>query len=257
MLRIGTVLFISALMTPAHAAVPVTQRLQDMTFNSSEVNAYARNAYDTILNQQRQAGLLDKHVHLLTRIRRIAAPILDQARALKYTARLWDWEIHLTSSPEIDAFCMAGGKILVSERFIHRFQLSDDELAVVLAHEIAHALAEHVREQLSEAQLRQPRYPYHSVSDASHDLNSDFGLYLRLGALSRMQEREADTIGIALARRAGVPLHAALSFYRKLARNAHENANDPGLSQTHPDAQSRLLHVQHLIETVYAQPEIR
>lgn len=250
MVRIACFVLLLMIIANAQASVPLTHRQQDMTFDTSEVNAYAQSAYHKILVEQRRAGLLDNNAAALQRLQRIAAPLIAESKRLKYAARLWNWEIHLTSSPEIDAYCMAGGKILVSSHFLNTLQLSDDELAILLAHEIAHALAEHVREQLSEAQLRQPRYPYRTVSDASQDMNSDFGLYLHLSELSRRQEYEADTIGVELARRSGIPLHAALSFYTKLAQ---ADRGDSGLAQTHPDAQARLRHIKRLVQQVSAR----
>ncbi|HKK05357.1 MAG TPA: M48 family metalloprotease, partial [Gammaproteobacteria bacterium] len=101
----------------------------------------------------------------------------------------------------------------------------------------AHALAEHVREQLSEVQLRRPRLAYRTVADAAHDMNDDLGLYLSLMPLSRMQELEADRIGLRLAARAGFPPRAALDFYAKLARD--EDSQRRSLLATHPDEHRR------------------
>ena len=223
----------------AGAAVPVTGRHQDMTFDSYEVNRYAASAYERILAEQHQAGMLDRNTDQLRRLRGIARRLITQAVKLKYQASLWHWEIHLTSSPDVDAFCMAGGKLLISSHFIDRYQLTDGELATVLAHEIGHALAEHVREQLSEVQLHNPRYAYPDVADAAADMNSDLGLYLSLMPLSRIQEREADRIGIRLAFMAGYPTSAVLSFYRKLAAQERESGA-VSFFRSHSSAERRL-----------------
>jgi len=223
--------------TAKAAVAPVTHRHQDMTFTSGEVNRYAAKAYHRMLDEQRRRGLLDREPVLLHQVRGIAARVIAQGIRLKLTAGTWDWEVHITDSDDVDAFCMAGGKLLIGTHFIRRYRLSTDELAIVIAHEVAHALAEHVREQLSEVQLRRPRLEYQSVADAAHDMNANLGLYLSLMPLSRTQELEADRIGLRLAARAGFPPHAALEFYAKMARG--EDSGRRSLLATHPDERKR------------------
>jgi len=240
-LRAGPwLLALAAILTSgvARAAVaPVTHRHQDMTFTSGEVNRYAAKAYHRMLDEQRRLGLVDQEPGLLHQVRQIAARIIAQGIRLKFAAGTWDWEVHITDSEDVDAFCMAVGKLLIGTHFIRRYDLDRKELAIVIAHEVAHALAEHVREQLSEVQLRRPRLEYHTVADAAHDMNDDLGLYLSLMPLSRTQELEADRIGLRLAARAGFPPRAALDFYAKMARS--EDSERRSLLATHPDERKR------------------
>jgi len=226
--------------------VPVTGRHQDMTFPAVEVNTFAAAAYHRKLAQQRAAGLIDTNAALVQRVRRIAKPLIAEAGRLKYRASLWHWEIHVSDDADVNASSMAGGKLLIGSGFMRRYRLTDDELAAVLAHEIAHAVAEHVREQLSEVQLRNPRYSY-SVEDASAAMGSDMGLYLSLMPLSELQESEADQVGIDLLAAAGYSPRAALSFYRKLV--AHDaDADSGGLFNTHGSDRGRLQAVTEFVE---------
>ena len=133
---------------PVHADAPVSDRAQQMRFARGPVQAAAAQAYEKELARLDSLGLLDTDRQRLNRIRRIAAVLVAQAITLKPAAREWGWEIHLTSDPEVAAYSMAGGKLLVGSRFIETYNLSDDELAAALAHEIGHVIAEHVREQL-------------------------------------------------------------------------------------------------------------
>ena len=154
---------------------------------------------------------------------------------LRPEAAQWSWEVHTTSDPEVDAICMAGGKILVGSAFVRRLALTDGELAVLLAHEVAHVVAEHARETFSEALLlnRLPAVPLDVVMAR---LDSDLSLQIRLSTLSSLQESEADQLGMVLAHRAGWPPAGMVSFYRKLA------AGEQGalISGAYPATASRL-----------------
>ena len=82
-------------------------------------------------------------------------------------AASWEWEIHTTSDPDWDASCLAGGKLLVGTKFIDQLALDDGELATLLGHEIAHALAEHHREELSEVVLKDFAHPNIGIETAT------------------------------------------------------------------------------------------
>jgi predicted Zn-dependent protease len=117
---------------------------------------------------------------------------------------------------------------------VARLKLDDGELAVLLAHEVAHIVAEHERETLSEALLDSHRDLPLDVVDER--LASDIPLQLRLSKLSAIQEREADQLGMLMAFRAGWPCSAMLRFYAKLA----EDSAGPTLLASHPSGTTRL-----------------
>lgn len=235
-----TVLALSLMAAPepcTAATAPITGRHQDMAFTSADVNRYAAKAYHRTIDKERRLGLLDRERPLLHKVRRIAARIIAQGVRFNFAAASWDWEVHITDDPQVDAFCMAGGKLLIGTHFIRHYRLNDDELAILIAHEVAHAMAEHTREMLSEVQLRRPRLPYPTVADAAHDMDENLGLYLSLMPLSRIQELEADRIGIQLAARAGFPPQAAVDFYAKMARE--EDPRRVSILRSHPDERKR------------------
>lgn len=219
----------------ALAQVPETGRFQELSFSAEEVGAHMEDRYIEQVAGLAAVGKLDEDRILLARLRRIADGLVAAAVALKPEAALWQWEVHTTSDPAVDALCMAGGKILVGSTFVHALALSDGELATLLAHEVAHAVAEHHRETLSEAMfLNRPLAPVDVVMER---LDTDLSLQMRLARLSSLQESEADQLGMLLAHRAGWRADDMVSFYRKLAAS---DGAAPLLPGAYPAAASRV-----------------
>jgi Zn-dependent protease with chaperone function len=202
----------------ASAQVPESGRAQELRFSAAEVDAGMEERYIDQTVDLAAAGKLDEDRALLARLRYISAELIRVAIELKPEAAQWRWEVHSTSDAELDAICMAGGKILVGSTFVRHLALTDGELATLLAHEVAHAVAEHHRETLSEALLlnRVPAVPLEVVMAR---LDSDLSLQIRLSKLSSLQESEADQLGMVLVYRAGWAATDIVSFYRKLAES--------------------------------------
>ncbi|MBA5605712.1 M48 family metalloprotease [Duganella sp. FT3S] len=218
----------------AQSQVPESGRWQELRFSTDAVDSQVEDRYIERVVELAATGKLDDDPGLLVRLRSISAGLIRAAITLKPDAAQWQWELHTTSDPGVDAVCMAGGKILVGSAFVRQLALDDGELATLLAHEVAHAVAEHVRETLSEAFLlvRRPPLPLDVLMER---LDSDLSLQIRLSDLSMMQESEADQLGMVLAHRAGWPPSAMVRFYGKLA------AQEPAaLVADHPAAASRL-----------------
>lgn len=226
--------------------VPVTGRTQPMSFPRAPVQATAVQAYQQELGRLAEHGSLDSDPLVVKRVRQICARLIAQAIKLKPEAAHWPWEVHVTSDPQIAAYSRAGGKLLVSSRFIQTYHLNDNELAVALAHEVAHVIAEHVREQISTAATMSPPPPNvtRTVDDVVDSMESDITVFLRLQSLSRLQEMEADDIGIELAARAGIAPEAIVSFYTKLSNT------DTGQSlfDTHGSPRQRVVFVQSMAQ---------
>lgn len=228
-------LVVSLVSHQACAQVPETGRFQELSFSAEEVGAHMEDRYIEQVAGLAAAGKLDEDRVLLARLRRIADGLVAAAVALKSEVALWQWEVHITSDTSVDALCMAGGKILVGSAFVHALALSDGELATLLAHEVAHAVAEHHRETLSEAMfLNRPLAPVDVVMER---LDTDLSLQMRLARLSSLQESEADQLGMLLAHRAGWRADDMVSFYRKLAAS---DTAAPLLPGAYPAAASRV-----------------
>ena len=180
------------------------------------------------------------------RLRAIAKKIIPFTEEWNLRAKQWRWEVNLIGSNQINAFCMQGGKIVFYTGILKTLQLSDDEVAIVMGHEIAHALREHAREQMGKSTATavgariggallsgwlgiDPRIT-DSVAQAGANL-----LTLQFG---REDETEADLVGMELAARAGFDPRAGISLWQKMGA-ANKNAPPQWLS-THPADSNRI-----------------
>src|SRR3990170_7143013 len=126
-------------------------RQQSMMVSSAQVNASAEKAYQQLVGGAAKKGQVNQDPAQVERVRGIARRLIAQSGAFRPDAPAWTWETNVIASKEVNAWCMPGGKIAVYTGLIERLQPSDDELAAVMGHEIAHALREHGRERASQA----------------------------------------------------------------------------------------------------------
>jgi hypothetical protein len=118
-------LFFCLFCAQAGAQVPATGRWQSLSYSSAEVNARQESDYYELIRELADQGQINRNPAMLARLRDILASLIPAATKLHPASADWEWEIHLTSSADIDAVCFAGGKILVSEHFLLQLQLSD------------------------------------------------------------------------------------------------------------------------------------
>lgn len=135
----------STVRTTSGGAVGV-DRQQTMLVSSAEVNRSADKAYQQTIHEAQTKGSLNRNAAELGRVRAIASRLIPATGAFRSDAPGWRWEVNVLSSKELNAWCMPGGKIAVFSGLIEQLNLTDDELAAVMSHEIAHALREHGRE---------------------------------------------------------------------------------------------------------------
>jgi len=192
---------------------------------------------------------LNQDVYLLNEVRKISYRLIDEVRYFRPDASDWKWEVNLQTSEEINAYCMPGGKIMVFTGLIDKAAKTNDEIAAVVGHEIAHALREHGRERMSTALVQQLGILgfaiYISDSSDNRELKNLAVQGVALGTTlffalpnSREQEREADKIGLELAARAGYNPLAAVSLWRKM--DELSDMQPPEFLSTHPSNQSRI-----------------
>lgn len=243
------VVFLAALAAAGCQTVQTTQpgvvgieRPQTMLLSSETVNRSADKAYRQVLAGAAKRNQLNRDPVQLERVRAIAGRLIAQTAAFRPDAPRWQWEVNVIESKERNAWCMPGGKIAFYSGLIETLALSDEEIAAIMGHEIAHALREHGRERASQAiaqgiglavigaALRAP--------EAAMDL-SELVLELTLNLPnSRTAEQEADRIGVELAARAGYDPRAALSLWEKMQKRAR--IQPPEFLSTHPSYETRL-----------------
>ncbi|NYE62383.1 putative Zn-dependent protease [Duganella sp. 1224] len=166
------------------------------------------------------AYTIDRDDAFTARVRRIAGALIAQARRDYPDTAGWAWEVHTTDTPEQNADCMAGGKILVSQAYVERLGLSDAELAMLLAHEIQHAALRHNLLEYQAALRLAPSWAARPFAELEYAVDNDRALMALLADTNYAQEQEADREGLLLAWRAGWPAAALTGYFRKMMRDS-------------------------------------
>src|SRR6056300_857453 len=224
-------------------------RIQLMILPEYMAMDMSQSGYTEILDNAKKDGILNTNSLEVERVRNISYNLISQTYIFRDDAQEWNWEINVIDSELINAFCMPGGKIVVYSGLINKLDATDDELAAVIGHEIAHALREHGRERMSSALVQQV-----GILGFAIFLSNQDGSFLSKQAIlqgvalgttlffalpnSREQEREADKIGLELAARAGYNPLAAVSLWRKM--DELSDMQPPEFLSTHPSNQSRI-----------------
>lgn len=212
---------------------------------AQQVETQAARQYGQLLREAagKKALAPDDHPQL-QRLRGIARKLIPHAERHNPRAREWRWEVNLIGSQQINAFCMPGGKIVFFTGILDQLKLSDDEVAMIMGHEIAHALWEHARERIAKS----------FATNIGASLLGELigggkysGLFHMGGDLltlkfSRGDETEADIVGLELAARAGYDPRAGITLWRKMA-TANKSRPLEFLS-THPSGETRIEDIQ-------------
>lgn len=212
----------------------------------------AQQEYDQLKRQAAAKRALGPDDHpQVRRLRAIAARMIPFVDRFNPRARQWQWEVNLIGSRQINAFCMPGGKIAVYTGILDTLKLTDDEVAIVMGHEIAHALREHARERAAKSQLTQlgANVLGELVGGGRYAGAFQLGGSLLSLKFSRDDEAEADLVGLDLAARAGFDPRAGVSLWQKMTA---ANARAPlEFLSTHPAGEHRIREIEkHLPEVV-------
>lgn len=238
------------------APVPITNRKGLHLMRTSELNAMSLQEYDKVLSESKLSTDPDKNAMVLrvgTRIARAAEAFLaDTGQGDKVGD--YDWKFNVIEDDKTaNAWCMPGGKVAVYTGILPYTQ-DDTGLAVVMGHEVAHALAEHGNERMSQGLLTQLGSTALSVALAQKPQQTRelymaaFGVTANLGVLlpySRLHEGEADHIGLLIMARAGYDPQAAISFWERMGKD--DPGRPPELLSTHPAPASRIERIRELM----------
>jgi predicted Zn-dependent protease len=218
---------------------------------AAEIEQSARKQYGDMMKEAASKNALGPDTHPeVIRLRRIAKELIPHSFDWNPRAKEWKWEVNLVGSNQINAFCMPGGKIAFYSGILTQLHLTDDEVAMVMGHEIAHALREHARERMGKATATNGvaaigstvASVFFGVSPQLTDLVAKQGATLLNLKFSRDDETEADLVGMEIAARAGYDPRAGVTLWQKMSA-ANKGAPPQWLS-THPSGHTRIEEIQ-------------
>ena len=234
--------------TPALAQVDVgaPSQLRNLVPAQEIESAAAQQYAQLVADARAKNSLAPQGNQQLQRLRNIAGRLVPQTAQWNDRSRQWRWEVNLLGSKQINAFCMPGGKIAFYTGILDQLQLTDDEAAMIMGHEMAHALREHARSRIAKSQgtgtilsLGAQLLGLGQLGDVAASLGTQL-LTLRF---SREDETDADLVGLELAARGGYNPQASVSLWEKMGR-AGGGAGGPGFLSTHPSGPDRIQQLQ-------------
>jgi len=239
--------------TTASGAVGAS-RPQLLLISSEELDNMAAQSYTKLKSDAVGKGKLNEDNEMLQRVRVVAARLEPQTGVFRHDAPSWNWEVNVITSNELNAYCMPGGKIMFYSGLINQLHLTDDEIAIVMGHEISHALREHSREQVSQAIAAKTLINISTVllglGGGSADLaNAGYDKFIAT-KFSRTDESEADRIGLELAARAGYDPRAGVSLWQKMIHAIQSDGKPPEFLSSHPAEANRIKQIESLLPTV-------
>ncbi|MGZ5186377.1 MAG: M48 family metallopeptidase [Caldimonas sp.] len=231
-----------------------------MLVPAENVERAATGQYAQLLSQAAQRRALGPDSHpQVQRLRAIAQRIIPHTYEWNPRARDWRWEVNLIGSKQINAFCMPGGKIAFYYGILDQLKLSDDEVAMIMGHEMTHALREHAREQMGKRFATRSAIELGSAILGLGNggrLLADMGGQLLTLRFGRADETEADLVGIELAARSGYDPKAGISLWQKMA--AQNKRSQVELLSTHPSGPTRISDIERnlpKVEPLYARAD--
>ncbi len=248
--RLGVLLAAGALapLTTAQAEIPECRRSRAAGLvPAGQVEGSAQQQYVQMLRQAQGQGALLPGAHpQMQRLRYIAQRIVPYTAECNERAAQWRWEVNLLESKQINAFCMPGGKIAFFTGILQQLKLDDDEVAMIMGHEVAHALLEHARERMAKSGGTELLFRGAAALfglGSLGDLAAQGATQLLSLKFGREDESEADALGLLLAARAGYDPGAGVTLWQKMAAATAGKAPPQWLS-THPAGATRIRDIQ-------------
>ena len=228
-------------------------RSQFMLASSSEVDRLAAISFNEQNQKAKEKNALITSGPTYDRLKTISNRLISQTGIFRDDTRQWNWQLVLINATTLNATCAPGGKITFYTGLIEQLSLTDDEIAAIMGHEIAHALREHGRERLSQSMAQSAitniammaAGGYGSAISAANQAAQ----YVLVLPNSRQNESEADAIGLELAARAGYNPQAAISVWQKMIK-ANQGKGPPEFLSTHPSGETRIEQLTELMPAV-------
>jgi predicted Zn-dependent protease len=213
---------------------------------ADQIEAAAQQQYLQLATQAKEQNALlpDNHPQVI-RLRAIAKRLIPFSLEWNKRASQWQWQVIVLDSKELNAFCMPGGKIAFYTGILDQLKMTDDEVAMVMGHEVAHALREHARARMGKSSATRLGA---SLLSGLLGLGNTGDALLNMGGqlltlkFSREDESEADLVGMELAARAGYDPHAGISLWKKMSAAA--KGAPPQWMSTHPASTTRIQDIE-------------
>jgi predicted Zn-dependent protease len=254
-IRFVFIIVVSALLlacanTTRSGAVGVN-RSQLLLVSSAEVDRISAAGFNEQNQKAKEKNALITSGPTYDRLKYISNRLIMQTEIFRDDTRQWNWQLSLINAPTLNASCAPGGKITFYTGLIEQLNLSNDEIAAIMGHEIAHALREHGRERISQALAQNVALNVVSITGygAIAGAANQVAQYALVLPNSRQNESEADAIGLELAARAGYNPEAAISVWKKMIK-ATEGKNAPEFLSTHPSGETRIEQLTELMPAV-------
>ena len=258
MKKIIAMLAVAAMLLTSCGSVPITGRKQLNLVSDQEVLAASLQQYSSFMQTAAISTNKTKSAQVTRVGQRIAAATEAYLRyaGLESEIQNFAWEFNLVKSDEINAWCMPGGKIVVYEGIMNLVS-SDDELAVVIGHEVAHAVAKHSNERMSQQVLAQygavavgvatqgKSYNTQAIAQTVYGLGAQYGV---MQPFSRKHESEADEMGLVLMTIAGYNPDVAITFWQKM--EASSSTSVPEFLSSHPSHATRIKDIQKKLPSI-------
>lgn len=237
------------------SSVALTGRKQLLLVPDSEVMSLSNSSFQDYMKTAKPSTNAANTAMVVRVGKRIAAAVETYLRNNGMAAEVQNfaWEFHLVQDQEPNAFCMPGGKIVVNEGILPYTQ-TEEGLAIVLGHEVGHAVAKHSAERLSQQMvasyggqilsgvLANKSAATQMLAQQVYGLGAQYGVML---PYSRKNESEADHLGLVFAAMAGYNPQAAVSFWQRMASSGSQKV--PEFMSTHPSDVSRISNIQKLM----------
>jgi Zn-dependent protease with chaperone function len=249
-----TVCLLVACANTSRPGVVGVQRSQFMMISAGQIDRMSAVSYEQQAKAAQKKNILITSGPQYERLKTIANRLIPQTAVFRDDTRGWNWGLQLIDSPIVNATCAPGGRITFYTGIINKLNLTDDEIAAIMGHEIAHAVREHGREQVSQA-LAQNLISNVALAAAgagsaqSIDAANQIMQYILVLPNSRQNEKEADAIGLELAARGGYDPRAAITLWEKMSKES-KGKNPPEFLSTHPSNENRIKDLSALIPKV-------
>ena len=250
---VSTCLLVACTSTSRPGVVGV-ERSQFMMISAAQIDRISASSFDQQAKAAQKKNVLITSGPQYERLKTIANRLIPQTAVFRDDTHSWNWGLQLIDSPLVNATCAPGGRITFYSGIINKLNLTDDEIAAIMGHEIAHAVREHGRERVSQAMAQNvianvALAAAGAGSAQSIDAANQIMQYVLVLPNSRQNETEADAIGLEIAARGGYDPRAAITLWEKMSKES-KGKNPPEFLSTHPSNENRIKELSALMPRV-------